>query len=188
MNGVHYIGTTDDHGQRCRFRKQYSDQQFKALLLRCGGYLPRQFWAWHLQDGENTDNSARAEALVSQPVVVCEEVEDCEPLIVRAAIQQHKTRLRSARRAFQAVLVDLGDMYRTAPEPELEMDVPGDWAKRRVAEVCIQALITPELLEAYLDECAQKERDRQRIDSGAEYEAAMLHNLHPHRPRNGPIP
>ncbi|MCY9763539.1 hypothetical protein M5X06_00290 [Paenibacillus alvei] len=63
--GVHFLGKIEQ-GVLVRFTYEYSDTQFFQLLERVGGYLPPNWKAWHLEDGETLTNSKRVQAIASR--------------------------------------------------------------------------------------------------------------------------
>lgn len=64
----HIIGTVVD-GQRSRFSRELDDLEFQALVTEFGGSLPPNFWAWHLEETETKENSARVKMLAELPIV-----------------------------------------------------------------------------------------------------------------------
>lgn len=66
--GKHYFGLKDGTF-RGRFVKRFSDEEFEALLKELGGELPNGVFAWHLEDGENINNSKRVQDIAKLPLV-----------------------------------------------------------------------------------------------------------------------
>ena len=65
----HFIGTTVG-GQRARFNRELTEQEFQELLDRIGGELPKGFWAWHFEEDVDYKCSKRAQAVAKLPKVV----------------------------------------------------------------------------------------------------------------------
>jgi hypothetical protein len=65
---LHIIGIIVE-GQRGRFVQEYSDEAYYALpYIRLWGCLPNCLFAWHLNDGENIENSQRVREIARLPV------------------------------------------------------------------------------------------------------------------------
>lgn len=56
--------------QRGRFYKEFTDQEFDALVFgQLGGRLPVGVFAWHLGDNEDITNSLRVQEIGKLPIV-----------------------------------------------------------------------------------------------------------------------
>lgn len=64
--GVHYLGVKQD-GIMARFSHEYTDDEFYSLVDEVGGFLPPDWKAWHLEDGEALLNSKRVQAIAKFP-------------------------------------------------------------------------------------------------------------------------
>lgn len=65
---LHILGAKIE-GKMCRFKKIYSEEEFKHLLNKLGGVLPPGFVAWHIEEGKNVDNSTFVKKIANLPLI-----------------------------------------------------------------------------------------------------------------------